>query len=257
MFIEKYQPYTQLIVTYNGEEITGDNPLTLPTVIKGEYKINLDAIGYNSDDEREDLPFTRNDLTWWLVDSELNLLTKEINIGDEVGTKFIIDDSGTLSIVSPSYSAPENSYITVVCFLGKPQTLNRQEINFNTEIFGSEVLPFTCGGGGGGGVTFPTFTMSANETNSGYVWSTTSTYAEVKSVYNEHGLHDAIPYIFNNSITGFSSWAICSFINDLTGLDFPTGVNEGFVLTIDAPSVNETLFANDGKFYSENGGGDH
>lgn len=257
MFIEKYQPYTQFIITYNGKKITEDNPVTLPTVVKGEYKVNLDAIGYNRDDERENLPFTRNSLTWWLVNSELNLLTKEINIGDEVGTKFTIDDSGTLSIVSPSYSAPENSNISVTCFLGKPHTLNTQEIDFNTEIFGSKVLPFSCGGGGGG-ITFPTFTISANTTNpSGdFVWSTTSTYAEVKSIYNEHGLNEAMPYILNNHITGLSSWGLCSFLNDLTGLDFPSGVNEGFVLTLD-PSSGETLFANDGNFYSANDGGDH
>lgn len=117
------------------------------------------------------------------------------------------------------------------------------------------VAPLIQGGGGGSGVTFPTFNFSIDATTHNPVWSTTSTYAEVKSIYNEHGLDDAIPYIFNNSITGFSSWAICSFLNDLTGLDFPPGVNEGFVLTINTSSADETLFANDGNFYSENGGG--
>ena len=148
MFIEKYQPYTQFIITYNGEEITEDNPVTLPNVVKGEYKVNLDAIGYNREDDRENLPFTRNGLTWWLEDTAEDVLAKEIII-DEVGTKFTIDDSGTLSIVSPSYSAPENSSINVICVLGKPRTLNLEEFDFNTEIFGSEVLPFSSGGSGG------------------------------------------------------------------------------------------------------------
>lgn len=36
-----------------------------------------------------------------------------------------------------------------MCVLGKPRTLNLKEFDFNTEIFGSEVLPFASGGGGG------------------------------------------------------------------------------------------------------------
>ena len=150
MFIEKYQPYTQFIITYNGEEITGDNPVTLPNIVKGEYKVNLDAIGYNREDDRENLPFTRNGLTWWLIDSELNLLTKEINLDDEVGTKFTIDDSGTFSILSTYFEASEETHLMIICVLGKPRTLNIQEFDFDTEIYGSEVLPFASGGGGGG-----------------------------------------------------------------------------------------------------------
>ena len=45
MFIEKYQPYTVLLVAYNGEIIPHNAPLTLPSFVLGEYKINLDAVG--------------------------------------------------------------------------------------------------------------------------------------------------------------------------------------------------------------------
>lgn len=107
-------------------------------------------------------------------------------------------------------------------------------------------INFISGEGGGGGITFPTFTMSENPLDpEDAIWSTTSTYAEVKATYNEYKLDITMPIIFVNNFADETTWTTCVFVDDISGEHvYPEGVTEGFEI-----SAGAVFFANDGNFY--------
>lgn len=213
MFIEKYQPYTELYVKYGENVYSRLDPITIPSVIVGNVKIDLDVVGYSTERDETNLPFTRNNVTWWLGDFDNNVLTKELQIEDKNHNvlTITIEDSGTLNLYTKTSIDVGGTELPIACMLGQPKSLDISDAIDENSVFGSARIVFTGGGGGGNDITvtiqtvnLPTQTLTGQYTEEYGMYYSSFKLADLdESIINGISYsEDQMYYIFTKSSDG-------------------------------------------------------